>query len=504
MLPIKKIQIVGGGTAGWMTANLMARRWAGSGIEISLLESPDIGIIGVGEGSTPQLKAFFDAIDVDEADWMPACKATYKVGITFRNWSEKPGFDHYFHPFPSEVDTRNFTPFVYNCFLRRQGIDVDAHPNRYFVTARLAEQSLGPKPDYNFPFRVLYGYHFDAHLLGEYLGRVAVQRGVRHVQGKVAEVRVGDDGAIAGLELDDGRSVHADLYVDCTGFRSLLLQRALGIEFEPFAANLFNDAAVVLPTPQGPNPNSQTISTALRNGWAWNIPLTHRVGNGYVYSSRYCSSDEAETELRSHLGLLDSDVEARHLRMRVGQVARHWHRNCVAVGLSQGFIEPLEATALHIVQDTVETFMSQFEKGAGSDRHLDDFNRHVRARFEGVRDYIVCHYRANSRTDSDYWRDNAANENLSDSLVRILKTWIERGDLSLEVREQDISHYYNTISWHCLLAGYGLFPDGPYRRPSSPADSRYPLADIEDYVTRCALNFRPHSEQLEAIMKPTA
>lgn len=482
-----------------MTANLMAKRWADSDIEISLLESPDIGIVGVGEGSTPQLKAFFDTIGIEESDWMPACKATYKVGITFRNWSEKPGFDQYFHPFPSEVDTKNFAPFVYNCHLRREGIDVDAHPNRYFVTARLAEQSLGPIPDYNFPFRVLYGYHFDAHLLGQFLGQVAIKRGVRHEQGKVSKVCVDEVGKITNLELDDGRSISADLYVDCTGFQSLLLQQSMGVEFEPFAANLFNDAAVVLPTPQGKNPKSQTISTALSNGWAWSIPLTSRIGNGYVYSSRYCSSDDAETELRAHLDLLDAEIEARHLRMRVGQVAKHWHRNCLAVGLSQGFIEPLEATALHIVQDTVETFISELEKGAGPDRPTDGFNRHVRGRFEGVRDYIVCHYRANSRTDSDYWRDNAANENLSESLIRILRTWLERGDLSLEIREQDISHYYNTISWHCLLAGYGVFPDGPYRQPASPAERRYPIAEIEDYVTRCALNFRAHAEQLNML-----
>lgn len=498
MLPVKKIQIVGGGTAGWITANLMAKRWGNSGIEISLLESPEIGIIGVGEGSTPQLKAFFDKLGVDESDWMPACNATYKVGITFRNWSEKPGFEDYFHPFPSEVDTRNFTPFVYNCLLRRRGIDVDAHPNRYFVTARLAEQSLGPKPDYNFPFRVLYGYHFDAHLLGEFLRELAVKRGVQHLTGQVEDVRIDDNGNISSLGLHDGRSVDGDFYVDCTGFRSLLLQQAVGVSFESFASNLFNDAAVVLPTPQSPNPNSQTISTALSNGWAWNIPLTNRVGNGYVYSSAYCGRDAAETELRSHLGLLNSDVDARHLRMRVGQVKKHWHRNCLAVGLSQGFIEPLEATALHIVQDTVETFISEFERGDFRNLYEDDFNQQVRARFEGVRDYIVCHYRANSRTDTEYWRDNARNENLSDSLFRLLTTWLECGDLSLEVRKQNISCYYNAISWHCILAGYGLFPDGPYRQPKSPAECRYSLDDIDDYVTRCALNFRPHGEQLES------
>ena len=253
-----------------------------------------------------------------------------------------------------------------------------------------------------------------------------------------------------------------------------------------------------MPTPQGESPNCQTISTAMRHGWAWDIPLTSRVGNGYVYSSRYCSADEAESELRDKLGLLDSDVEARHLRMKVGQVEQHWARNCVAVGLAQGFIEPLEATALHIVQETVESFILHYTRGGFTAAERDEFNAAIRARFEGVRNYIVCHYRANSRGDTDYWRDNATNENLSDSLRGILQAWLNREDLTVEIQRQDISQYYNTISWHCLLSGYGVFPDGSYR-PPKPEETRYEMAAIDDFVARCALNFRPHTEQLAAL-----
>jgi 2-polyprenyl-6-methoxyphenol hydroxylase-like FAD-dependent oxidoreductase len=492
----KHILIVGGGTAGWMAANLLAQRWLDQGINISLVESPDIGIIGVGEGSTPQLKAFMNKIGAEEADWMPQCNATYKVGISFTNWSTKPGFDSYFHPFPAQPDKENYRAFVYHCHLRRQGFDIDAHPNRFFLPAYLAANQLGPKPSDNFPFEVLYGYHFDSQLLGQYLRDMAVKRGVSHIQGHVNEVLQDEQGNITAVQLQDDELLEADFFVDSTGFRSLLLQQTLEVPFMSFGANLFNDSAVVMPTPQGDEFNSQTISTAMKHGWAWDIPLTNRVGNGYVYSSAFCSADDAEKELREKTGTLDSDVEARHLKMNVGQVDKHWHRNCIAVGLSQGFIEPLEATALHIVQETIESFMTNFEEGAYTARHQERFNRVVSRRFEGVRDYIVCHYRANSRDDTEYWRANATNENLSISLKNLLRTWLDKGDLSEEVQRQDISHYYNTISWHCLLAGYGVFPERATLQAIGDDKKGYDLAKIDDFILRCALNFEKHSAQL--------
>jgi 2-polyprenyl-6-methoxyphenol hydroxylase-like FAD-dependent oxidoreductase len=492
----KTILIVGGGTAGWMAANLMAKRWSERGFDIRLLESREIGIIGVGEGSTPQLKAFFDAIDVTESDWMPQCKATYKVGITFRNWSTKPGFDHYFHPFPAQADVQNYPAFLYHCQLRRLGIDVHAHPNRFFLPSLLAAQSLGPIPNHNFPFPVRYGYHFDAQLLGQYLRGVATRRGVRHIEGQVTEVLLTEAGDVASLRLGSGEQLSADFFLDCTGFRSLLLQQAMKVPFNSFADNLYNDAAVVMPTPQSGNPNSQTLSTALKYGWAWDIPLTHRVGNGYVYSSAHCTADAAETELRATLGQLGGEVPARHLRMKVGRVESVWHRNCLSVGLSQGFIEPLEATALHVVLETIEGFIRCYERGGFSAQFSDELNLVIGRRMEGIRDYIVCHYRVSSRGDTDYWRANTSHEQLSDSLRSLLATWLAREDLSAEIERQQISEYYNTISWHCLLAGYGVFPNQTYRAPTGPQENRYDLRLIDDFVARCGLNFPPHAEQL--------
>ncbi len=492
-----RILVLGGGAAGWMAANLMAKRWADRNVDITVLESPDIGIIGVGEGSTPQLKAFFEYLGVAESDWMPKCSATYKNGISFYGWSARPGYEHYFHPFPSPVDLHTSPAFYFNSHFRRQGFDLDASPDRFFLSAYLANNSLAPTAAHHFPFEMAYGYHFDAYLVSAFLREHAISLGVSHIEGKVTDVLLTESGNVASLKLDDDRAIAADIFVDSTGFRSLILQQALGVKFVSFAENLFNNAAVVMPTSADTaGTNSQTVSTALKNGWVWNIPLTNRTGNGYVYSDRYCSADEAEAELRTHLGMLDSDVAARHLKMKVGRVEKHWHKNCLAVGLSQGFIEPLEATALHLVQATVEQFMAALEKGNFTNEKEDEFNAEISARFEGVRDYIVCHYRAALRNDTEYWRDNVANNKLSDSLQQLLQCWFSRGDLKKEIAEQDISKYYSLTSWICLLGGYGNYPDQDKIKPPTDDLKRFDLNIIDDFVARSGLNFRDHKEVL--------
>jgi len=493
----KSIVILGGGTAGWITANALIHRWADRGVAVTLIESPDIGTVGVGEGSTPRLKRFFDAIGVAEPEWMPKCNATYKVGISFANWSTKAGFERYFHPFPSQADRHTATAYYFNTYARRLGIDLHAHPDRFFLAARLAENRQGPKPDENFPIVVEYGYHFDANLLGDFLRSRAIARGVAHVQAKVVEVMQSADGDIRELLTDSGQSIAGDFFVDCSGFRSQLLQQTLRIPFRSFAANLFNDSAVVLPTEQSAQIGSQTISTAMKYGWAWEIPLTHRIGNGYVYSSGYCSADEAETELRARLGLLESDTPARHLKMKVGRVESHWHRNCLGVGLSQGFIEPLEATALNLVCNTVDDFITTVEAHGLEGDGRDGLNDRVNQGFENVRDYIVAHYIVNSRSDTDYWRRNGSNGEVSPALRQILEIWKTGKSLSLEIERQKIPTSYTAMSWYCLLGGYGIYPDIRPAPADNAAGRKVNMAEIDAYIGRCAMNFRLQNEQLQ-------
>jgi 2-polyprenyl-6-methoxyphenol hydroxylase-like FAD-dependent oxidoreductase len=497
--PFRKLVIVGGGSAGWMAAMIFAKAMLGRGVEITVLESPVVGIIGVGEGSTPWMKGFFDELGVEEAEWMPACNATYKCGIRFDGWSTKPGFESYFHPFACTLDNLTLGSFVHNADVRVKGADVHAHPNRFFVSAKLAEEGRAPKPNANFPFDIWHGYHFDSVLLGQFLHGKAVERGVRYRSCHVNEVKLAENGDIASVTLEGGESVAADFFVDCTGFASLLSQKALGTPFVAYADNLFNDAAIAMPTPMDERIPSQTYAIAMRHGWAWKIPLTSRYGNGYVYSTSFVSPDEAERELREHLGLLDSPVEARHLKMKTGRVTRHWHRNCLAVGLSQGFIEPLEATALLFIQRTATSFVEAFERGDLGEAAQAAYNERLNAQFEGTRDYIVTHYKANSRTDTDYWRANSHNDKLSDPLQALLRQWLSGRGIANDVGNQKLGAGYPIFSWYSILAGMGIFPDARELRPPTAREAAYRMQELDNLIGRSASNFREHKEVLQAI-----
>ena len=496
---MKNIVILGGGTAGWMTANLLQKKWRQRGIQISVVESPDIGIIGVGEGSTPLLKEFFDSLEISESEWMPQCNATYKNGISFNDWSTVPGYESYFHPFPCSLDFATFGFLYKYTELRRKGADVLAHPNRFSLMAGLTERKLAPLPAENFPFHFQYGYHFDSVLIGKFLREKAKESGVSHIEATVEKVEQESDGSIKSLLLNTGQILSGDFFVDCSGFASILLQKTLKVPFVSFAENLFNDSAVAIPTDIETEIPAETLSTALSNGWAWKIPLTNRFGNGYVFSSKYCSPDEAETELRSHLNILESDVEARHLKMKVGRVQETWAKNCVAVGLSQGFIEPLEATALQFVYSTIEQFSQALEEGNFSGKNRDEFNARMNANFEGVRDYIVLHYKTNSRSDSQYWIDNRENQKISDNLRAMIECWYAIEDTQEALTRLNIGSYYSQRSWTCLLAGVGVFPKEenlviPDKEKAGMAmkDLKY----VDDFIKGCSMNFESHGKLL--------
>src|SRR6202790_3895119 len=497
--PVRSVVIVGGGTAGWMTALILARSLIARGVQITVVESPAVGIIGVGEGSTPWLRGFFDSLGIEESEWMPECHATYKCGIAFDRWSTKPGFERYFHPFASMLDNLTMTQFVHNTDARVNGADVYAHPDRFFIASRLAARRLAPKPAEHFPFDIWHGYHFDSVLLGQFLHKKALERGVRHVTAHVTHANLDERGAIASLNTAEGPGIAGDLFVDCTGFAGLLITQTLKTPFVSFAENLFNDAAIAMPTPMGDTVPSETVSTAMKHGWAWKIPLTQRFGNGYVYSTQFCTPDEAERELREHLGLLESDTPARHLKMKIGRVTKHGNKNCLAVGLSQGFIEPLEATALLFIQQTAAVFVEFLEQGDLGETARDKFNARVNEHFEGTRDYIVTHYKTNSRTDTDSWRANAANLRLSDPLKLLLSLWMSGKSIGPPVRQQVLGKGYPVFSWYSIMAGMGIFPDAPTLHAPKGQENTYRLTAIDNLLDRSELNYRGHRDVLENI-----
>lgn len=489
-----RIVVLGGGTAGWMAANLLAKRWSNLA-QITVIESSEIGTVGVGEGSTPQMRGFFNKLGIAEDEWMPRCHATFKTGIRFNGWSRRQGYQSYFHPFRSDLDSFTTPTFYLNTVKRRHGQDVPAHPDPFSLLTHLADRRLAPRAPENFPFKVLYGYHFDAGLLGNVLRDHAVGLGVAHVDRKVSEIEVAPNGEVQSLVFDGGERIEGDLFFDASGFRSIITQEKLGVRFIPFENNLFNDSAVVFPTEASADGAAcHTVAATLKNGWAWRIPLTHRVGNGYVYSSRYCSPAEAEAEFRDVLGL-GKEVEARHLKMKVGKTERAWNGNVVAIGLAQSFIEPLEATALMIVQRSVDRFIHAYEKGGFTPQLRDSYNHDMDRLSENIRDYIVCHYKVNGRRDTDYWRDAAGVSDMSDGLRGILEAWFAGKDIRHEIkRNHSEASAWGDLPWHCLLAGYGCFPADKAAQPVPPKASD--LSSVNDFIRRCGLNFRKHEEVL--------
>ncbi|MGH8114460.1 MAG: tryptophan 7-halogenase [Rhodanobacteraceae bacterium] len=308
-----------------------------------------------------------------------------------------------------------------------------------------------------------------------------------------------ESGDIASLRLADDATLAGDFFVDCTGFASLLIGNALGTPFLSFRDNLFNNAAVAMGVPHAGPIMPQTISKALRHGWVWKIPLTNRYGYGYVYSTDFCPSDDAETELRRHLGLLCADTPARHLKFRPGRVARPWNRNCVANGLAQSFIEPLEATTLLFVQRTAEMLVTALEKGDLGEDVRAQFNDTLNGRVEGTRDYIVTHFKTNTRGDTDYWRANAANTNLSAPLQQLLRTWLASRPITAGIAKGKFGRGYPIMSWYSLLAGMGMFPDDRETRTPTQQEAKYDMAEIDSLIERGAMNFPDHREFLQAI-----
>jgi 2-polyprenyl-6-methoxyphenol hydroxylase-like FAD-dependent oxidoreductase len=485
--PPRRVLIVGGGTAGWMCAALMNHAWSPQGVEIALLESDAIGIIGVGEGSTPKMRRFFQRLGIEEHEWMPVCNGTYKCGIRFLRWSTRPGYESYYHPFFTASDDLSIRAFYQNLVLRQHGVAADANPDSFFLSNWVAKKRRAPLPSAKFPWQSDYAYHFDARLIGEFLRDWSTARGVRHIVDTVTAVNLDESGAIASVDATRSGRVEADLFVDCTGFAGVLSGKALGVPFEHYTSFLFNDRAVAMPTAlEDPRSlPSETVSTALDAGWAWKIPLTNRYGNGYVYSSQFIDESTAERELRRHIGCLDERVEARHLKMRVGRLSHSWEKNCVAIGLAQGFIEPLEATALMIVQETVEQFIAALERDAWGSRHRDEFNAKIALVYDSIRDYIYMHYKLNTRSDTPYWIAARENEVISDSAAEILDVWENGGDLLNEINRQHARMAYSPTSWMCILAGMGRFP-----RKLRRATHKHQVQDAEQARKSCLERLR--------------
>ena len=461
MKTFQNVLIVGGGTAGWLTACFLAKTLGTArpgGVRITLVESPQIGIIGVGEGTFPSIRGTLSAIGIDEARFVRECHATFKQGVKFANWVRPAGSfgsDHYFHPF-SHPSQRQGSAELLPYWLR--GLAGEGVPFAQAATMqkRVADASRAPKRtsdgDYLGPMN--YAYHFDAGRFAKLLAEHGVTLGVQHVLGNVGQVELDDDGAIARVHTAEHGALEADLYIDCTGFRASLIGQALGSPLRKLDDVLFVDRALAMqvPYPAADTPiPSYTISTAHEAGWTWDIGLQERRGIGYVYSSRHTSDERAEEVLRAYVGPAAAGLTPRKLELQLGYREVQWVKNCVAVGLSGGFLEPLESSGIGLIETAAYLIGFLFPFNGQTEPVARTFNDLMRQRYERVVDFIKLHYCLTQRTDSAFWRENADPASIPASLQAKLAMWQGRPPHRLDfVTDLEM---YPPSSWQYVLYG---------------------------------------------------
>ncbi|KZE12077.1 MULTISPECIES: tryptophan halogenase family protein [Sphingomonas] len=451
--PIAHVVIVGGGTAGWMTAAAAGRFLDDGQRRITLVESDAIGTVGVGEATIPSILNFNKLLGIDEAEFLRETKGSFKLGIEFAGWHRPDS--GYFHPFGSfgrDIEGINFHQLWLK--LRGQaGIGPIADYSPSTVAARAA--AFGPPVgDPRSPLSgMAYAYHIDATLYAAFLRRRAEADGVARVEGRIVAVERADNGHVAAVVLDDGRRIAGDLFIDCSGFRSLLLGDTLGVGFEDWSHWLPCDRAIAVPSERTEPVLPYTRATAHVAGWQWRIPLQHRTGNGVVYCSRFIDDDAAERLLLSRL---DSAPTAapRRLSFTAGQRHRMWEGNVVAIGLSGGFLEPLESTSIHLIQQGISKLFALFPDRSFSTVERNEYNRQMADNYRSIRDFIILHYHATARDDSPFW-DHVRTMDVPDSLTRKLDLFRHKGRV---FRYED--ELFAMPSWVAVLLGQGVDPVG--------------------------------------------
>ncbi len=486
----KRILIAGGGTAGWLTAAYLARRLGADlpgGVSITLVESQAIGVLGVGEGTFPTIRRTLATIGIDEAELVRRCGATFKQGAKFAHWRDAPGegaFDHYVHPF-QEADASSGLELLPYWLLGLGGPenwDDVSTPQKKAADAHRAPK-LPSHPDYVGPLN--YAFHFDAIALAGLLSEQGVRNGVRHVMDTITEVLLDTDGAIGGVRTEHNGVLEADLYIDCTGFRAELIGRALGIQFRSCRDVLFCNRALAAQLPYASPSDpiaSYTISTAQEAGWIWDIGLTQRRGIGHVYSSDHMDDDAAEAILRGYMGPRGADVDVRRLRFEGGFREINWHKNCVAIGLSSGFFEPLEATGIAFAEVAAGMVANLFPWGGDFETSARQFNDNMLKRYERALDFIKLHYCISERRDSAFWRDNVAETSIPDSLRELLDRWRFRPPNELDIDPRvDI---FTQSSWQYVLYGMGWKTDLSARSGALRFhdDARRTFAEVKQQV----------------------
>jgi tryptophan halogenase len=460
---IRKVVVVGGGTAGWMSAALL-KRVLGEPIEIELVESEEIGIVGVGEATIPPIQHVNAVLGIDEAEFLRETKSTIKLAIRFENWRVRG--EKYYHTFGAPGRSQAFCHF-HHFWTRAQQAGHESNLWDYDLNYLCAEAGKFAKLQVNDPmWEMPYAYHFDASLYGAYLRRYSEKRGVKRTEGLVEQVNIhAENGQVESLVLRDGKVITGDFFIDCSGIRGLLIHRKLNTGYEDWGHWLPCDRAMAVPSERFEETLPYTRSIAHSAGWQWRIPLQHRNGNGLVYSSNHYSDDEAASILLNNLES-KATGEPRIIPFRTGRTRRQWNRNVVAVGLSSGFLEPLESTSIYLIQSAIVRLIHLFPHAGVTAGLVDEYNRQSQREYELIRDFIIMHYYLNERDDSRFWRDTR-NMDVPERLTQKIELFRSNGSFF-----QDQLDIFLEPSWLQVMLGQGVMPQDYHPIADSLSDQQ--------------------------------
>lgn len=471
--PIRSIAIVGGGTAGWMAGAVLAKSLLPGPTEITLIESAEIGTVGVGEATIPPIIRLNEMLGIDENEFLRKTKGSFKLGIEFRDWA---ALGHrYFHPFGTYgADLRGIS-FQHHWLRLEKHADAGAIDDYSLpIAAARAGKFVRPSEDpRNVLSRMSYAFHFDASLYGALLRERATAQGVKRIEDRIVDVILRpEDGFVERLQLERCGTIEADLFIDCSGFRGLLIEGALGAGYDDWSKWLPVDRALAVPTEAEDGLVPFTRSTALSAGWQWRIPLQHRTGNGHVYCSQFISDDEAAARLIENLDAQPLD-DPRPLRFVTGRRRKQWSRNVVALGLASGFLEPLESTSIHLVQQGLVNLMSLFPDRAFDPATIEQYNRLCAREIEAIRDFIILHYHATARRDSPFW-DHVRTMEIPETLAHRIALFRSSGRVFRSDEE-----LFTETSWVAVMLGQGV-------RPASydPLADRIPVDELKAQMER--------------------
>ncbi len=488
---IKSVIIAGGGTAGWMAASAIAKIM-GPRLGITLIESDEIGIIGVGEATIPSIALFNEMLRIDENEFLRQTQGTFKLGIEFVNWYKSGHrYMHAFGPVGKDLAYIPFHHYWLRDWLQGQRESLWNYSLNWLAASQNRYARLPHVPDS--PLQgLVHAYHFDASLYAAYLRQLAQKMGVRRVEGTVTEaLRDPDSGDVRALKLKSGQELGADFFVDCTGFRGLLIEQTLNTGYDDWSHWLRCDRALAVPTERTTPLTPYTRSTALQAGWQWRIPLQHRVGNGHVYSSAYLSDERALEQLNANL---DSKALAdpRPIRFVAGRRRETWSHNVVCLGLASGFLEPLESTSIHLIQSNLQRLILMFPRNGDNTHRRNEFNKAAATEYEYVRDFIILHYYANNRVGERFW-DDCRNMAVPDSLTHKIELFRETGGIFCA--QHDL---FQLTSWLQVLWGQGVQPRSahPFVETIVPRDREGYLKDLRVLLAHTAAGLPTHEEYI--------